>query len=279
MKCADYGEEVKRSLKAFLNKKLPSPALKWEFELFPPSRAFPKRNLNEILAIREAVEGEGEAGPLLLLALLAILPRVSIVKKDGGVLKIDKRKKALPVREAFKRKVKQIIADLGAVKGPTPRVFLGDARYASREADLIFTSPPYLNNVDYSKVYGLELSLLTLSPTSTKEMRAKALRSFITNSSPPSYIPEEAAPFASLPIVANYFADIERFIKQCSAERLCLVVSNAVVKGVHVPVDEMIALMGLRLGFKARIVVGAERVADVKPKRIRVRESVVELCL
>jgi DNA modification methylase len=53
-------------------------------------------------------------------------------------------------------------------------------------------------------------------------------------------------------------------------------VSNSVIHETHVIVDEVFAEMALRIGFKeADIVVGAERVADVRPQKVRTRESVV----
>jgi hypothetical protein len=41
-------------------------------------------------------------------------------------------------------------------------------------------------------------------------------------------------------------------------------------------VDEIFAQMGERIGFsESEIVVGAERIADVRPRKVRTRESIV----
>jgi hypothetical protein len=64
--------------------------------------------------------------------------------------------------------------------------------------------------------------------------------------------------------------------------RAAFVVGNAVLPGACIAVDEVLALIALELGFSdARVVVGAERVADVSAargaERRKVRESAVML--
>ncbi len=275
-KTRNYNKKTIENLKKALSIKFDTPSIKWDFELFSPRAAFPKRNYNQLLYLREVLESYEERD-LLLLALLSILPQVSLIKKDGGVLKIDSRKRAVPTKVAFKRKIKQIIQDIqNSKQGPEPQVSLGDARTYNQKADVIFTSPPYLNNVDYSKVYGLELSLLTLDKQSTLNFRSNALRSFITRTSKVSGFEE----YAHLPIVTEYLSDMKRFVetsyKNLEQEgHLYIVVANGVIQNTHIPVDELLARFGLDLFDEVKIIVGAYRVADVKPKKISVRESVV----
>lgn len=264
-------------------------SLKWQFELFNPFTAFPKKNFNTLLFLREKIEEEDEkVRNLLLLALLSILPRVGIFIKDGGVLKIKKRKPAIPVKSAFRRKVKEIVNDLktSAVKGPKPEVVLGDARAAELEdesIDSVFTSPPYLNNIDYSKVYGLELTLLELSKRATKDTRRRSIRSFISKEGLAAELPPEVGEVGKrIPVIGMYFADMEkaiqenwRVLKQGGAAYH--VVSNSVIHETHVLVDEVLAEIGERIGFNAEIIVGGERIADVRPHKIKTRESIVVL--
>ena len=57
---------------------------------------------------------------------------------------------------------------------------------------------------------------------------------------------------------------------------LTLVVGNAVVGGRHIPVDEILIQIGERIGLEnGRIAAVKERVADVRPQKMRVRESAV----
>jgi DNA modification methylase len=289
-KTDDYEREDIESALAFLQKKLDyrvAERMDWPFELFSTKAAFPKRNHTEILALREAIENEeGRTRNLLLLALLSILPQSSIILKDGGVLKIDRNKRALPAREIFRRKVKRMARELeGRRQGHVPKVFLGDARaldIGGSEVDLIVTSPPYLNNIDYSKVYGLELSLLSMSKAEAEEVRMRAVRSFIGRRMEVDAMPPEVGDVGiRIPIVGTYFKDMEAGIMEMfrvltPGGAAYVNVSNSVIHETHVIVDEVFAQMAERIGFaETEIVVGAERIADVRPQKVKTRESVV----
>ncbi|MDO8553376.1 MAG: hypothetical protein Q7S22_01100 [Candidatus Micrarchaeota archaeon] len=260
----------------------------WQFELFSPRAAFPKSNLNSILSIREAIEAvEGtKASNLLMLALLSILPQCSIIIKDGGVLRIDKTKRAMPAKDALRRKVKRIAEEIrtNSISGPLPRAQVGDARalpIADSSADIIVTSPPYLNNIDYTKIYGLEMSLLFLDKGITSATRKESVRSFITQTSLEKEMPPEVGEIGiRIPIIGTYFTDMEKVLmeikKVLKPNSACyFVVGNAVIHETHVIVDEVLAEMAERLGMQAEIVVGLERVADVKPRKVKTRESII----
>lgn len=295
-KTDDYSQEDLDGVRAFLTRQLKPKEiperldmrpLKWEFELFDPKAAFPRRNYNQIMALRDAIEQEeGRVRNLLLLGLLSVLPQASLVLKDGGVLKIRKDKRALPAKEIFKRKVKRMLKDLeGQRTGHVPRVFLGDARaldMPTESTDLIVTSPPYLNNIDYSKVYGLELSLLHMSRAEAEEVRMRAIRSFIGKDMEVGAMPPEAEEVGSrIPIAGTYFQDMEKAIEEMhrilkTGKEAHVIVSNSVIHSTHIMVDEIFGEMATRLGFSdVRIIVGAERIADVKPQKIKTRESIV----
>ncbi len=290
-KCEDYSRDDILALKEFISRPRGGENnLRWEFELFDPRAAFPKRNLNQILALRNAIEEqEPRVRDLLLLALLSILPQAGMVVKDGGVLKIKRDKRALPAKEIFKRKVKRIIRDLEERKdfGHVPKVFLGDARaldVPTESVDLVLTSPPYLNNIDYSKVYGLELSLLQMSKALAQEVRMRAIRSFIGKQMDVDSMPEEVGEVGEkIPIIGTYFRDMEAAIVEMHRTlspggEAHIVVANSVIHETHVLVDEVFAKMGERIGFsESEIVVGAYRIADVKPQKVKTRESLVRL--
>jgi SAM-dependent methyltransferase len=292
-KTDDYSDsdiaEVEEFLKTMHGRKTES-SIRWDFELFPPRAAFPRRNLSDMLSLRQMIEDvDSKAANLLLLALVSIIPVTSIVVKDGGVLKIDKRKRAVPAKAAFKRRLKSILSDLKNSKGKAgsiPDVRLGDARFLpakDESAGIVITSPPYLNNVDYSKIYGLEISLLSLDPSQTKKVRSGSLRSFITQENDAKTIPKEVEDAgAKIPVIGTYFSDMEKSISEMHrilrpGASAHIVVSNSVIHETHVMVDEILAQIGERLGFESSIVVGAERIADVKPHKVKTRESIVVL--
>ncbi len=263
------------------------PRIRWDFELFRIEKAFPPANLRDMLSVREKiaqVENQN-AHNLLLLALVSIIPMCSFVLKDGGVLRIAKKSVA-PVREMFKRRVKRMVSDIAEhqVVGPEPEIYLADARdmpFDSETMDAVITSPPYLNNIDYTKVYGLELSLLEMDPESARVARARSLRSFITSSASVPEIPPELGEIGHrIPVAGTYFSDMEKVLYEtfrvlrpkCSAS---FVVGNAVIHETHIAVDEILAEMGERIGFESEIRVGLERIADVRPAKVKTRESAV----
>jgi len=298
VKCASYSEQDLEDVEAFMarmkNIRPDERAMRsrWDFELFDTRAAFPRRNHQDILALRAAIEEESErCRDLLLLSLPSSLPQASLMLKDGGVLKIRRDKRAMPIREVMRRKLKAILRDLreSPVGGPMPKVSLGDARRMDMKGssvDAVITSPPYLNNIDYSKIYGLELSLLEMSKAAASEMRMRAVRSFIRTGDPGSgsELPPEVGDIgARIPIIGTYFKDMEESIKEM--HRVLkpggvadIIVSNSVIHETHVLVDEILAEIGERIGFiESEVIVGAERIADVRPHKVKTRESVVVL--
>lgn len=290
VKCEDYSSEDIMEIRKFLSSvpELREAQYDWQFELFSPRAVFPKSNYNSLLSLRGAIEHveSDKASRLLMLVLLSIIPQVGIFIKDGGVLRIDKRKMAMPVKEAFRRKIKKVLADLETypVPGPVPNVSQGDARkldLQDNSVDIIVTSPPYLNNVDYTKVYGLELSLMYLDKSITKQIRGDSIRSFITSNVPPENVPPEVGDVGyKVPVIGNYFSDLEKTLMEIkrvlNTNGVCyLAIGNSVVYGLQIFVDELVSEMAERLGMQSEIIVGAERIADVKPRRVKLRESVV----
>jgi hypothetical protein len=122
------------------------------------------------LASRRNVSGTN--GDALLLGVAAALEPLSKVRKDGRALRIVAKRRARVVdtlREkwaAIARDVRFMHRALG--QQPVPRVIRGDGRnpieagVKPASVDLILTSPPYPNTIDYTEVYKLELWLLGL---------------------------------------------------------------------------------------------------------------------
>lgn len=286
-KCEDYSpqdaEEAGKELKSLFTERK-EPEFRWDFELFSPRRFFSKRNYNDICFLRERIEQmeNQKIGSLFLLALLSVLPQSGFFIKDGGVLREQKSKRAMPVKDAFKKKAKQMLQDITSspIKGPPPEIHLADARtYSKGNYEIFITSPPYLNNIDYSKVYGLELSLLSMEKNTSLQMRKEALRSFITKEPSSSEPPEEAGEIARrIPIAGEYFSDMEKVLQNLyknTEKGGALIVGNAVLQGEHIEVDKILGEIGQRIGFEYEIPLWMERTADVKPAKLKVRESAV----
>ncbi len=236
----------------------------WGFRFFKPEDVFPRKSLSDFFALKKKIneiETQRER-EFFLTVLTSLIPQTSFIFKDGGVLKIDKRKKLMPVRVAFKRKALRMISEASLLEGVEPKVLVGDARiFKGLKFSSIVTSPPYLNGVDYSKIYGLELNIVGGES-------AGFLRSFLLSK--------------SMSLVKDaYFEDMEKVLRvfdDCLVEggAVALVVGNSVVGGEVVEVDKIFAGIGEEIGFKSNVIVGKER--GVRHLGIpSVRESVVVL--
>ncbi len=278
-KVRKYGRDVLKELESFAKAlKTFKDEAKWTFELFPPQRAFPPRNYHAILKIREAIEHlEYPVKSLALLALISIIPRTSFVVKDGGVLRIMKHKRVGDAYDIYRRTAKKIIHDTQKFKHCIEgKAEFGDARRMPIEDETIssiITSPPYLNNVDYSKVYGMELSLLTLNKRATVETRKHLLPSFIgVKGSFGEY--KEMAANSYFKASEEVWKEFHRVLKE--GGKVAYNVSNAVIHGEHIAVDEKIAEIAENLGFKnVKIIVGLIRKTRINRRIYKVRESLI----
>lgn len=239
----------------------------------------------------------------MLLGLISIVGQASNVKKDGGVLRVVKKKHLAPVRYLLRSKLKRMLKDFKRA-GPSPnvswRVDQADARAIPLEdasVDAVITSPPYLNFIDYTKLYALELSLLVSSTRELEELRSVSLRSHVGAEYKKISGEKNFAKVLSKvtdansgdentpPVVEGYLKDIylslrEAFRVMKKGGTAVYVVGNAALPGITVNVDLALAEMGEQIGFKVEdIWVANCRWADVHGiiKKRPVRESSVVL--
>jgi len=135
-------------------------------------KAFSKINLGMVCAYRGKVASmeDGKVRDFFSLALIDAATKCSWTAKDGALLRIE-RKPVPPFGKMFKYKIRKMLHDLK--KNPLPqasvKVEQADARDLPLDDDsvgTVITSPPYLNKIEYSKMYKLELSLFFgLPPT------------------------------------------------------------------------------------------------------------------
>lgn len=128
----------------------------------------------------------------LLLGVAASIESVSYVRKDGRALRIVEKE-----RSQFKTVLEEIWQTMATdvalfkrclPKARVPNIIVGDGRRPLQcgikpdSIDLVITSPPYPNNIDYSEVYKLELWLLRLvdSPDQFLKLRRSTFRSHPT---------------------------------------------------------------------------------------------------
>ena len=215
------------------------------------------------------------------LALMSSLDKVSYAIKDGGVLKFVKKEHIPPLRVIFKRRVKRMIHDLKKVKFRRCeiRLKLADSRMLDflddESFDYVITSPPYLNKIEYTKIYSIEHELFI------KDKWDKGLRSYIglrpksmSNPFPELELPEVAiAYFNDMKMVIE---GLYRVLKR--GGRVAMVVAEGAFPNGIVPVDLLLSRLFEDSGFSVdRIVVVNRRVVtrDRTLKIGRARESIL----
>ena len=183
-------------------------------------------------------------------------------------------------------------------------VLLADARDFSSKiddyADVIITSPPYLNRYDYSRIYSLELCLAFVEDfAGLKAIRHSLLRSHIESRPAPT---DEVKHPALLEVLSNlagkklnnpripimikgYFEDMNLVLKELykvcrPGAKIALVVGNVRFEGELIPVDLLLSELASDIGFKVNKIIitrykGNSSQQMGKYGRVPVRESVL----
>ncbi len=212
-------------------------------------RYFSKYALKDVaFLLSELEQVQGHEKPFFVLALINAAVKSSYAFKDGAVLKVRKQGN-IPLRKMFGRVTARMIKDTERFeKKPCEiRAEQGDARQLNLEdecVDAVITSPPYLNNIDYTKVYSIENWFVGVTEP--------PLRSFIGL--------QEGEDFLGLglPPSANaYFKDMQSAIMEmhraCKpGAKAAIVVGNAYFSDMDVIVDSDLILSALagEIGFK-----------------------------
>ncbi len=130
------------------------------------TKVFSRYTLEDFVFFRSKVEQieDEKVRNFFMLALVDSAIKASWTVKDGACVKIDKTGKP-PLKKYFKYKVKRMYKDLKEL-GPLPaqaEIRMGDARsldMPDESVDAIITSPPYLNKIEYTKIYDIECSFM-----------------------------------------------------------------------------------------------------------------------
>lgn len=248
-------------------------------------KAFPRRNLEELFSLKEAVEETGSEDQkiFLKLALMNAAVKASYIYRDGSVLRFVKRP-VPPLRPIFRKVAQMMIEDVKRVRfksGPAT-ILQGDARrldaIEDESVDAIITSPPYLNKIEYTKVYEVELEVFF------RKRRQDLIRSYIglVGREAPRTIPG----LEDLPDSARlYFSDMldclgEMWRVLKDGGKAAVVVAGGVYPDRVVESDYILADLARRVGFRVeKIRVVGKRVATSgRVHRIgAARESIVYL--
>lgn len=280
-------------------------------------RCISKQISRRLLAIKEAIHelAEGATRDALLLGLAASIEPLSKVRKDGRALRIV-RKTHPNIRTALTGKWAQIQSDCETLAATSGSAFYstlahGDGRdlrsagISDESVDLVYTSPPYPNNIDYTEVYKLELWLLGFIGT---EAEFLSLRKSTFRSHPTCAIPDAPPAFTAQvkkgtlgrllgPVLERaqvqpwrhrlfegYFSDMWRTLEEChrclrKGGHAVFVVGNSLhgKQGAAylVPTDLAIAGMARSIGFEPQETIIARTLKRRLSGNHFLRESIV----
>jgi SAM-dependent methyltransferase len=274
-----------------------------------------------LLAIRDAIMSDGNSAThqALLLGLAAAIEPLSHTRKDGRALRLVERPRQV-VSQILLAKWQSMAGDIRQMQKERQNlngvsVIAGDGRRPLRygiqpeSIDLIVTSPPYFNNIDYSEVYKLELWLLGFIKDGNAFLQ---LRKGTFRSHPTSYLTESEEGFlkclstgslqrAFSPILSKldtndekwrrklfiaYFSDIASALQQYlvvlkTGGRALVTVGNSLHGGKYAPyvvaTDLLIAELARSQGFIV------EEISVARPLKRRLsgnhflRESVIAI--
>jgi len=243
-------------------------------------KAFTPSVKKAILEIRAWINSlsKRKSKEFFLLVLLNTIDKVSRAVKAGGFLRlVDKRTTHNKTIKLFLYIANKMIQDVE--KNPLnsnakARAFIGDARKlpTNQLYDVALTSPPYPNRHDYTRVYALELLTAFInSNQELKQLRYHTLRShvearprFFTNDFiSPKLLKTTLSKLKTknlnnsriLPMLNGYFEDMYLVLKginRCLKKdgKVLMVVSNVHYGGVAIPVDQILAEIGVQAGLK-----------------------------
>ena len=233
----------------------------------------------ELAALVLAIRGEADAG---LRNLLEVVFSATIVTKSGGVSRARDLAHTRPHRVADKvprRPIRQFAtlleraaaacAGIDAGAAPDSRVIAGDARalpLASGSADIIVTSPPYANALDYMRAHKFSLAWLGDAIPSLAGLRAQYIGAERGGGGPAdgaelsasvqAVVDRLAARDAARSRIARrYFGDMAAAIGEMArtlrrGAAAIIVVGPSTMRGVAIPTHECLSDIASRAGFE-----------------------------
>lgn len=245
-------------------------------------KAFSKYVLEDILFFKEIIYkiSDEKYRNFFILALMNSALKSSYIFKDGSKVKILKRSVA-PLREMFKRKVKRMIKEVENFQEKFKEkceIFVDfcDARnlkLQDESIDAIITSPPYLNKIEYSKIYGIEENLFF------KKENLPAIRSYIGMKESENFEIDYELPFQAKAYLDDISKSIKEMFRVCKKNaKIAIVIGDAVFIDKIVEVPKIIAEISENIGFKVNEIIIVNKRIATTPSRIKVgimNESII----
>jgi DNA modification methylase len=215
-----------------------------------------------------------EVRDFLTLGLMSVAIKCSYACKDGAVIKVRK-KPTPPLRDMLRRQLFRMLRDVQnfkAVDGEKASrdafqpmacetfADFGDSRalpLESESVDCIITSPPYLNKIEYTKIYEIEHELFLRHVQETPGLRSYIGLSLSRLEKDSSrlekaldYETVQQLPMEALPYLVDMFQSIEEMHRVCrKGAKLGIVVGNGCFPTCTVDSDILLSRMAESLGF------------------------------
>ncbi|MBI5060787.1 MAG: DNA adenine methylase [Candidatus Aenigmarchaeota archaeon] len=255
-------EKLRKAAEILMKERFEKPVIRE----IPPivKKAFSKYALDDVLFFKEKISSmEEDMQYFLLIALVRAAMMVSYAWKDGAVIK-TRKKHSPPLRFMLQRTISRMLKELEQIKLSQSEIIVEqcDARRMNlpeNSVDIIITSPPYLNNIDYTKVYAIENFIvsrarLVAKPAVRSQAQANAYigldeeYDYLVTDIEPLQLPQSAKPyFTDMNIV------LEQMHRMCRrGAKVAIIVGNGFVEEQIVDVDIMLAYLAEKLGFAVK---------------------------
>ncbi|MCD6590720.1 MAG: hypothetical protein J7K72_01980 [Candidatus Aenigmarchaeota archaeon] len=278
VKTRDYDvEKLKRTLSKLKKVKFKKPDILWISSKI--RRFFNKHTLDDIVFFMDEVKriDDPVVRDFFHLALITTAVRTSYIYKDGSVVKIRKHP-VPPFRKVYFARTKRMMYDLKKIEFRPCKTIIEkcDARMMKLDnnvIDAIITSPPYLNKIEYTKIYRIE-ELLFFGIAS----REIGIRSYIGLKADTKKL------FPELPDVANaYFSDMKKVLEEMwrvtkDNVKIAIVVGNGCFSNRVVESDILLSYLARDIGFRVKKIIVLNKRWCMKNRVVKVgklRESLL----
>lgn len=248
-------------------------------------RLYPHHALEDIIFFREKLEKiqDEKLREFFTLALMNAASKVSYIYRDGAVIKIRRDRPRPPsLRKTFRHVLNGMIRDVERhpLSPAQATVLVGDARrldfFEPESFDIVITSPPYLNKIEYTKVYEPEYELFI------RDVDVNPVRSYIGVR--PSDV-EEILADEMPPAAQYYFRDMRMVLGEIyrvlrNGGRVIMVVGGGVFPDRVIDVDLQLAEIASDCGFQVQRIWAVNRRVATTKRVIKIgvsRESVLFL--